>query len=92
MSQESNFDPSTEKSLLLLAEAVGLIGPSSRVGDSHNATIRFGKAEPVLVPEDVRAHEAKGWRDAATWLCNNYQDHPNIASLCEAMCEAGAKA
>lgn len=31
------------------------------------------------------------WRDAACWLRNNYQDHPNIASLCDAMIEAGAK-
>lgn len=31
------------------------------------------------------------WAAAANWLRNNYQDHPNIASLCDAMREFGAK-
>lgn len=26
-----------------------------------------------------------GWKNAAEWLRNNYQDYPNISSLCEAM-------
>jgi hypothetical protein len=33
----------------------------------------------------------QAWRDSAQWLRNNYQDHPNIASLCEAMVEYGSK-
>jgi hypothetical protein len=35
--------------------------------------------------------QAQAWRDAAQWLRNNYQDHPNIASLCDAMVEYGSK-
>lgn len=26
-----------------------------------------------------------GWKNAAEWLRNNYQDYPNISSLCDAM-------
>jgi hypothetical protein len=33
----------------------------------------------------------QAWRDSAQWLRNNYQDHPNIASLCDAMIEYGSK-
>ena len=29
-----------------------------------------------------------GWQAAADWLRNNYQDHPNIASLCDALVAA----
>ena len=39
---------------------------------------------PVLTP-------AQSWREAAQWLRNNYQDHPNIASLCDAMTEYGSR-
>lgn len=28
---------------------------------------------------------ADGWLEAIEWLRNNYQDHPNIASLCDSM-------
>ena len=31
------------------------------------------------------------WAEAANWLRNNYQYHPNIASLCDAIREFGAK-
>jgi hypothetical protein len=40
-------------------------------------------AEPVPLTQ--------AWRDSAQWLRNNYQDHPNIASLCDAMIEYGSK-
>lgn len=32
------------------------------------------------------------WSSAAEWIRNNYQDHPNIASLCEAMLAAAPAA
>lgn len=33
-----------EAALLAIAESVGLIGPGSLVGDTHNAAVRFGRA------------------------------------------------
>ena len=33
----------------------------------------------------------QAWRDSAQWLRDNYQNHPNIASLCDAMVEYGSK-
>lgn len=45
-------------------------------------------------PQPAQAAQAEvreAWASAANWLRNNYQDHPNIASLCDAMKEFGAK-
>jgi hypothetical protein len=42
-------------------------------------------------PAPVPLTQAQAWRDSAQWLRNNYQDHHNIASLCDAMVEYGSK-
>lgn len=41
--------------------------------------------------KEAFAERRKAWSDAANWLRNNYQDHQNIASLCDAMREEGSK-
>lgn len=56
--------------------------------------LKFARA--ALAARQPQAQQGGGevaavWRDAANWIRNNYQDHPNIASLCDAMCEAGQK-
>ena len=42
-------------------------------------------AQPSAVPAAV---VEPSWSDAANWLRSNYQDYPNIASLCEGMIAA----
>ena len=61
--------------------------PAAESDDVLNALVEaVAKATP---PAPVPLTQA--WRDSAKWLRNNYQDHPNIASLCDAMVEYGSK-
>lgn len=41
--------PISDSDILAVAEFVGLIGPSSRVGDTHNAAVRFARAMLALL-------------------------------------------
>jgi hypothetical protein len=52
-----------------------------------NAWLTAAPQAPALDAGVVR----DAWAEAANWLRNNYQYHPNIASLCDAMREFGAK-
>ena len=45
-------------------------------------------ADRVMRAQPAPAAVAPNWTDAANWLRNNYQDYPNIASLCEGMIAA----
>jgi hypothetical protein len=36
-------------------------------------------------PSKPAVRDVRGWNDAVKWLRNNYQDHANVASLCDAM-------
>jgi hypothetical protein len=57
------------------------------------ATLRWAKenAPPAPAPAQPAVPLTQAWRDSAQWLRNNYQDHPNIASLCNTMVEYGSK-
>ncbi len=48
-------------------------------------------AAPAPAQPTTPLNRAQAWRDSAQWLYNNYQDHPNITSLCDAMVEYGSK-
>jgi len=52
--------------------------------EAYRAMLTAAPQAPADVVRDV-------WAAAANWLRNNYQDHTNIASLCDAMREFGAK-
>ena len=45
-------------------------------------------ADRAMRAQPAPAAVAPNWTDAANWLRNNYQDYPNIASLCEGMIAA----
>lgn len=60
-------------------EAIGAGGVSGPL--IGRAALSANAGEPV-------AWTSGSWVGASTWLRNNYQDYPNIASLCDAMLEA----
>ena len=55
--------------------------------DSALAAPQPAPAELERLRERI-ARTSGSWVVASTWLRNNYQDYPNIASLCDAMLEA----
>lgn len=62
---------------------------SSRIADYNKGWNDYRKAAHAAL-ERITEQSAvqEGKRQAAQWLRNNYQDYPNIASLCEAMLAA----
>jgi hypothetical protein len=58
--------------ILTVAEFVGLIGPGSRVGDSHNAAVRFGRA--LLAMQSTRLRGGVPERAALTALFKDAMD------------------
>ena len=59
---------------------------SARVGDYNRGWNDYRKsAISVLSKITTEDQVCDGWAKASQWLRNNYQDHPNIASLCDAM-------
>lgn len=62
---------------------------SARVGDYNRGWNDYRKAAIAALNSVVWPARASGnWVAASTWLRNNYQDYPNITSLCDAMLEA----
>ena len=62
---------------------------SARVGDYNRGWNDYRRAAITALKSVVWPARASGnWVAAGTWLRNNYQDYPNIASLCDAMLEA----
>lgn len=55
---------------------------------SENQMLAFVDADRAMREQAAPAAVAPNWTDAANWLRNNYQDYPNIASLCEGMIAA----
>jgi hypothetical protein len=61
---------------------------SARVGDYNRGWNDYRKAAIAALNSVVWPARASGnWVAASTWLRNNYQDYPNITSLCDAMLE-----
>ena len=59
---------------------------SARVGDYNRGWNDYRKAAVSALSKITSEDRVRdGWAKASQWLRNNYQDHPNIASLCDAM-------
>jgi hypothetical protein len=61
------------------------------VGYSEGYQAGWNAAMDTTPPAPSPVPLIQAWRDSAQWLRNNYQDHPNVASLCDAMVEYGSK-
>ena len=62
---------------------------SARIGDYNRGWNDYRKTAIAALNSVVWPARTSGsWVGASTWLRNNYQDYPNIASLCDAMLEA----
>ena len=63
--------------------------------ETHAMELRAYETTVQNLEQRIRELEAQrvpeGWSSAAQWLRNNYQDHPTISALCEAMLAAAPK-
>lgn len=48
------------------------------------------KGDIVAFVSELERRGAFGWQQAASWLCQHYHEHSNIASLVKAMREAAS--